>query len=194
MLRALRKDSGASNEEDSKADGIKSKLAEKIRAPLKRLKKGGKPEAPQRATHKPVFAARNIPQGVALNGEASGRQYQSKPKRRKHERRETRTHREQQYGISARERDAEFLKHGPSELTSLYKPLSLNMSKTRKRPEEQIEYYGRYQFEELAFSSTFVLFLSLIPGPIEIRLTMSRSNWSCCYVQSSNTYNTTNER
>lgn len=166
ILRALKKEPGASNGEDGKADGIKSKLTEKIKAPLRRLKKGGKPEAnqPSQVTHKPVFAARNVPQGVALNGEDSSRQYRAKPKRAKHERRETRSHREQQYGVSARERDAEFLKHGPPELTDLYKPLSMNMSKTRRRRDEQIEYYGRYQFEELHFSGTLChSFPHLIP-------------------------------
>ncbi|OBT66833.1 hypothetical protein VE03_04052 [Pseudogymnoascus sp. 23342-1-I1] len=154
ILKALKKEPGASNGENSKAGGIKSKLAEKLKAPLRRLKKGGKPEAnqPSQITHKPVFAARNVPQGVALNGEDSGRHYRAKPKKAKHERRETRSHREQQYGISAREKDAEYLKHGPPELTKLYKPLSINMSKTRKRRDEEIEYYGRYQFEELDFS------------------------------------------
>ena len=164
ILRALKKEPGASYGEDVKSYGIKSKLTEKIKAPLRRLKKGGKPEAnqPSQITHKPVFAARNLPQGVAPNGEDLSRQYQAKPKRAKHERRETRNHREQQYGVSARERDAEFLKHGPPELTGLYKPLSLNMSKTRKRHSEEIEYFGRYQFEELDFSGMLSFFLPLI--------------------------------
>ncbi|KFY55186.1 hypothetical protein V496_07086 [Pseudogymnoascus sp. VKM F-4515 (FW-2607)] len=154
ILKALKKEPGASNAENDKADGIKSNLAEKLKAPLRRLKKGGNPEAnqPSQVTHRPVFAARNVPQGVVLNGEEKGRHYRARHKKTKHERRETRSHREQQYGISAREKDDEFLKNGPPELTKLYKPLSLNMSKTRKRRDEEIEYYGRYQFEELDFS------------------------------------------
>jgi hypothetical protein len=164
MLKALKKEPGASNGEDGKADGIKSKLAQKLKAPLRRLKKGGKPEAnePSRITHRPVFAARNIPQGVTLTGEDSTRHHGPRPKRSKHERRESRTHKEQQYGNSAREKDAEFLKHGPPELTRLYKPLSINMSKTRIRGDEVMEYYGRYQFEELDFSGT-LFFIGLGP-------------------------------
>ncbi|KFY16359.1 hypothetical protein V492_01401 [Pseudogymnoascus sp. VKM F-4246] len=154
-MRGLRSESGVSNGEDGKVDGIKSKLAEKIKAPLRRLKKGDKRDEnqPPQVTHRPVFAARNVPQGVALNGEDSSRHYRARPKRAKHERKETRSHREQQYGLSARERDAEFLSHGPPELTKLYKPLSINMSKTRTRRDEEIEHYGRYQFEELDFSN-----------------------------------------
>lgn len=156
ILKALKKEPGASNAEEGKAYGIKSKLAEKLKAPLRRLKKEGKPEKnqPSQVMHRPVFAARNVPQGVVLNGEDSGRHYQERHKKEKHERRETRSHREQLYGISAREKDDEFLKDGPSELTKLYKPLSVNMSKNRKRRDEEIEYYGRYQFEELDFSGT----------------------------------------
>ncbi|KFY27476.1 hypothetical protein V493_03460 [Pseudogymnoascus sp. VKM F-4281 (FW-2241)] len=154
MLKALKKEPGASNEEDGNASGIRNKFAHKITAPLRRLTKGGKHDEnpPSQATHKPVFPARNIPQGVSLDGEDSSRHYRARPKKTKHEKRETRNHREQQYGISARERDAEFLKYGPTELTRLYRPLSINMSKTRKRRDEDIEYYGRYQFEELDFA------------------------------------------
>lgn len=169
MLKALKKEPGAFNGEDGKADGVKSKLAQKLKAPLRRLKTGGKPEVnePSPISHRPVFAARNVPQGVALTGEDSTRHHRARPKRAKHERRETRSHKEQQYGISAREKDAEFLKHGPPELTRLYKPLSINMSKTRKRGDEKMEYYGRYQFEELDFSGT-LFFIGLSPMAIEI--------------------------
>lgn len=167
MLRALKTDPGASNGENSKANGVKGKLAEKIKAPLRRLKQRGKPQAnvPSQVTHRPVFAARNVPQGIEITSEDSRRRHQPRPKRAKHERREeTKDHREEQYGVSARERDDEFLKHGPTELTRLYKPLSMNMSKTRKRCDEEIEYYGRYQFEELDFSGRlFCSFLPLIP-------------------------------
>lgn len=172
MLKALKKEPGASNGEDGKADGIKSKLAQKLKAPLRRLKKGGKPpeaNEPSRITHRPVFAARNIPQGVALTGEDSTRHHRARPKRAKHERKETRSHREQQYGISAREKDGEFLEHGPPELTRLYKPLSINMSKTRKRGDEVMEYYGRYQFEELDFSGT-LFFIGLDPTVLKSSL------------------------
>ncbi|KFY78560.1 hypothetical protein V499_02304 [Pseudogymnoascus sp. VKM F-103] len=154
MLKALKKEPGASNGEDRKPNGIKSKLAQKLKAPLRRLKTGGKLEEnePSRIAHRPVFAARNVPEGVAVTSEDSTRHQRARPKRAKHERRETRRHKEQQYGISAREKDAKFLSHGPPELTKLYKPLSINMSKTRKRSDEEMEYYGRYQFEELDFS------------------------------------------
>lgn len=171
--RAPKNEPGASHGEYGKAEGIKSKLTEKIKAPLRRLKKGDKSEAtqPSPAIHRPVFAARNVPEGVALNGEDSSQHYRAKPKRPKHERIEKRNHREQQYGVSARERDEEFLKHGPPELTSLYKPLSLNMSKTRKRHDEEIEYYGRYQFEELDFSGTLHFFPPhLIPRSLKSSL------------------------
>jgi aspartyl-tRNA synthetase len=50
---------------------------------------------------------------------------------------------------NARKRDEEFLRHGPPELTKLYKPLSMNMSKHHKG--DCIEFDGRYNFEELDF-------------------------------------------
>lgn len=55
-----------------------------------------------------------------------------------------------------REKDEEFLKNGPSELTSLFKPLSMNMSKRREN--EGKRHSGRCQFEELDFDCMQPLF------------------------------------
>jgi hypothetical protein len=153
-LKAFKKDSKASHGEEDKTRGVKSKLVEKIKAPLTRLKKGVNPQPASQppVIHKPRFAARNRPQDGRFNIGDLNQHYPSRPKRAKSESKGIRQSNDPIYRTAAREKDEEFLKHGPPELTSLYRPLSINMSKTRKGGEEGIEYYGRYQFEELDFS------------------------------------------
>ncbi|KFX93200.1 hypothetical protein O988_06936, partial [Pseudogymnoascus sp. VKM F-3808] len=153
MMRASKKERNASNELDGKAEGIGSQLAEKLKAPLSRLRKGNNPGSnpPPSAMHKPVVAVRDGPQEVRFNAEDSNSHQPTISERAKGEGKAIRKSNDEKDKTAARENDDHFLKQGPPELTTLYKPLGMNMSKTRNKGEERP--YGRYQLEELEFSN-----------------------------------------
>lgn len=58
-----------------------------------------------------------------------------------------------------RKQDEKFLREGPEELTRLYRPLSLNMSKKR-------DYEMRFKFGDLDIESRHLIFSSAPPGNI----------------------------
>jgi hypothetical protein len=100
-------------------------------------------------THHPRFTVRNGPHAMDKNGEPPVRRHSGGRKSAKSESKATRKSESWRQINSTREKDEEFLKNGPPELTNLYKPLSMNMS--QRRENQGLEHSGRYQFEELDF-------------------------------------------
>jgi hypothetical protein len=155
MRKTLKNESNASTKLEGKAEGIGSHLAQKVKARLSWPRKGNnlEPNSSPPDMHKPIVAVPDGSQEMRFNAEDSNSHHPTTAERENGESKAIRKSNNEKDKDTAYQKDDKFPKQGPPELTNLYRPLSMNMSKTRKEGEEAIESCGRYQFEDLDFSS-----------------------------------------
>jgi hypothetical protein len=144
--------------DNEKSEPAHSRLSFNIlKAPLDRIwRSNSSPRPPSPSTHKPIYQVINK---SGLPGQDSTEQSE-KPHHHDSQRSGIKNNAkagqksENSKRVSTdRYNDEEFLKNGPEELTSLFKPLSMNMSKRRELVD--LERRGRWMFSEIDFDSMF---------------------------------------
>jgi hypothetical protein len=155
MKRALKKESTASQKPDGKAKGNGNPLTEKIKAQFESVRKGNNPgsASPLPGMHDLGFVEQDGSQGMRFNAEDLKSLQPTTFERKNFESKAMKKSNDEKFKSEARAKDDSFSKQGPPELIKLFRPLSMNMSKT----EDENELNERYQFGELDFSSKQVL-------------------------------------